>query len=127
MSNLIYRANTSVYSDQIQELSGNQKVIFKEMDHLLHKPLRTPLQAVDSPVILANEFADFFSKKVNKIRRELCACTPQPMPAYKMYLSQVFDISEFSSFCSVSQKCASVLISSSPSMTCALDAIPAHY
>ena len=60
VSRLLMDAKTSFYSARIHELSGNQKALFSEMNHLLHKPTETPLPPHDSPEVLANQFAEYF-------------------------------------------------------------------
>ena len=78
VSRLLLDAKTSFYSARIHELNGNQKALFREMNHLLHKSTETPLPPHDSPEVLANQFAEYFSEKIEKIRLELQCCIVQP-------------------------------------------------
>ena len=117
-------AKTSFYSARIHELSGNQKALFSEMNHLLHKPTETPLPPHDSPEVLANQFAEYFSEKIEKIRRELQCCIGQPSPTSSTQLCSVRSICELSSFDNVSIETLSKLIALAPSKICALDPIP---
>ena len=48
------------------------------MNHHLHKPTETPLPPHDSPEVLTNQFAEYFSEKTEKIRRELQCYIGQP-------------------------------------------------
>ena len=124
VSRLLLDAKTSFYSARIHELNGNQKALFREMNHLLHKSTETPLPPHDSPEVLANQFAVYFSEKIEKIRLELQCCIVQPSTTSSTQSSSVRNICELSSFDNVPIKTVSDLIASAPSKTCALDPIP---
>ena len=124
VSRLLLDAKTSFYSARIHELNGNQKALFREMNHLLHKSTETPLPPHDSPEVLANQFAEYFSEKIEKIRLELQCCIVQPSTTSSTQSSSVQNICELSSFDNVPIKTVSDLIASAPSKTCALDPIP---
>ena len=124
VSRLLLDAKTSFYSARIHELNGNQKALFREMNHLLHKSTETPLPPHDSPEVLANQFAEYFSEKIEKIRLELQCCIVQPSTTSSTQSSSVRNICELSSFDNVPIKTVSDLIASAPSKTCALDPIP---
>ena len=65
VSKLISAAKTSFYSRRIEKFSGNQKALFREMNHLLNKKTVTPLPPHETPLALANQFAAFFSNKID--------------------------------------------------------------
>ena len=123
VSRLLMDAKTSFYSARIHELSGNQKAFFSEMNHLLHKPTETPPPPHNSPEVLANQFAEYFSK-IEKIIRELQCCIRQPSPTSSTQSCSVRSVCELSSFDNVSIETVSELIALAPSKTCALDPIP---
>ena len=114
VSRLLLDARTSFYSARIHELSGNQKALFSEMNHLLHKPTDTPLPPHDSAEILANQFSDYFSEKIDNIRRELQCCIGHPPSTSPTQPCPVRVINELSSFDKVSVENVSELIMSSP-------------
>ena len=124
VSHLLMDAKTSFYSARIHELSGNQKALFSEMNHLLHKPTETPLPPHDLPEVLANQFAEYFSEKIEKIRHELQCCIGQTSSTSSAQSCSVRSICELSSFDNVSTEIVSELIALAPSETCALDPIP---
>ena len=64
-------AKTSFYSRRIDVFSCNQKALFRKMNHLLNQSTVTPMPPHESPGVLANQFADYFSSKIDLIRREL--------------------------------------------------------
>ena len=73
VSCLLLNAKTSFYFARVQDLIGNQRALFYKMNHLLHKPAETPSPAHNLPEVLANQFAEFFSEKIEKIRGKNCA------------------------------------------------------
>ena len=113
-SRLLMDAKTSFYSARIHELSGNQKALFSEMNHLLHKPTETPLPPHDSPEALANQFAEYFSEKIEKIRRELQCCIRQPSPTSSTQSCSVRSVCELLSFDNVSIETLPELIALAP-------------
>ena len=94
------------------------------MNHLLHKPTETPLPPHDTTEVLANQFAEYFSKKIEKIRCELQCCIGQPSTTFSTQSCLVRSTCELSSFDNVSTETVSELIALAPSKTCALDPIP---
>ena len=58
---------------QIADASGDQKKLFKIVAKLLHTDHDTPLPTCDSFDAIAEQFSDFFSKQISKIR---CEFTP---------------------------------------------------
>ena len=94
VSKLILAAKTSFYSRRIEEFAGNQKALFREMNHLLNKKTVTPL-----PLALANQFAVFFSNKIDLIRSELNGCIPKSPIAPDTYSSSTETVTvQLSSF-----------------------------
>ena len=124
VSKLISAAKTSFYSRRIEEFSGNQKALFREVNLLLNKKTVTPLPPHETPLALANQFAGFFSNKIDLIRSELNCCIPKSPIAPDTYSSSETDTVQLSSFERVSIKTVSDLISSSAPKTCDLDPIP---
>ena len=74
-------AKTSFYSRRIDAFSCNQKALFREMNHLLNQSTVTPMPPHESPGVLANQFADYFSSKIDLIRCELNHCVPHSLLA----------------------------------------------
>ena len=117
-------AKTSFYSRRIDALSCNQKALFREMNHLLNQSTVTPMPPYESPGVLANQFADYFSSKIDLIRRELNHCVPHSLLAPGTCSQTEMNINKFSAFDSVSIRTVSDLISSCPAKTCDLDPVP---
>ena len=117
-------AKTSFYSRRIDAFSCNQKALFREMNHLLNQSTVTPMPPHESPGVLANQFADYFSSKIDLIRRELNHCVPHSLLAPGTCSQTEMNINKFSAFDSVSIRTVSDLISSCPAKTCDLDPVP---
>ena len=111
VSKLISAAKTSFYSRRVEEFSGNQKALFREMNHLLNKKTVPPLLSHGTPLALANQF-------------ELNCCIPKSPIAPDAYSLSETDIIQLSSFECVSIKTVSDLILSCTPKTCDLDPIP---
>ena len=69
----IHRAKLEYHTSQIADASGDQKKLFKIVAKLLHTDHDTPLPTCDSIDVLAEQFSDFFSETISKIR---CEFTP---------------------------------------------------
>ena len=117
-------AKTSFYSRRIDAFSCNHKALFREMNHLLNQSTVTPMPPYESPGVLANQFADYFSSKIDLIRRELNHCVPHSLLAPGTCSQTEMNINKFSAFDSVSIRTVSDLISSCPAKTCDLDPVP---
>ena len=76
VSKLISAAKTSFYSRRIEKFSGNQKALFREMNHLLNKKTVIPLPPHETPLALANQFAAFFQTKLTKFEANRTAVFP---------------------------------------------------
>ena len=117
-------AKTSFYFRRIDAFSCNQKALFREMNHLLNQSTVTPTPPHESPGVLANQFADYFSSKIDLIRCELNHCVPHSLLAPGTCSQTEMNINKFSAFDSVSIRTVSDLISSCPAKTCDLDPVP---
>ena len=96
VSKLISAAKTSFYSRRIEKISGNQKALFREMNHLLNKKTVTPLPSHETPLALANQFAGFFfSNKIDLIRSELNCCIPIAPDTYSLSETDTVQLSSF--------------------------------
>ena len=94
------------------------------MNHLLNQSTVTPMPPHESPGVLANQFADYFSSKIDIIRRELNHCVPHSLLAPGTCSQTKMNINKFSASDSVSIRTVSDLISFCPAKTCVLDPVP---
>jgi hypothetical protein len=67
---LIKSAKESYYSQMIAD-SNDQKTLFKVVEKITHKKSETILPEHTSPQQLANQFGEFFTEKIKKIRTQL--------------------------------------------------------
>ena len=100
--------------------TSNQQDLFKMVKSLSSPTGSSALPTTDSPVQLAQRFADFFSQKITKLRvkLELATCGDLSIDLVDQCQSQLDD---FHDVCEEDVK--SVIISSSSS-TCGLDPLP---
>lgn len=75
-NNLICSSKKSYYTSLINDNQSDYIFLFKTIDNLLHRKCSTPYPPCNLPSELANEFVDFFSDKVTKIRVDLDAAAP---------------------------------------------------
>ena len=78
----------------------------------------------ESPGVLANQFADYFSTKIDLIRRELNYCVPHSLLAPGTCSQTEMNIENSLLLTSVSIRTVSDLISSCTAITCDLDPVP---
>ena len=121
---LTVMAKSSFYSRRIDVFSCNQKALFREINHLLNQSTVTPMPPHESPGVLANHFADYFSSKIDLIRCELNHCVAHSLFAPGTCSQTEMNINKLSAFDSVSIRTVSDLISSCPAKTCDLDPVP---
>ena len=126
----IYRAQCRKYNDLLSKAkvdfyrtkinTSNQQDLFKMVKSLSSPTGSSALPTTDSPVQLAQRFADFFSQKITKLRvkLELATCGDLSIDLVDQCQSQLDD---FHDVCEEDVK--SVIISSSSS-TCGLDPLP---
>jgi hypothetical protein len=70
VNDFINKAKTAYYEDKIDKCH-DQKSLFKVVDSLLHRKGKKLLPDSDDPEKLAEEFSDFFHRKIAKIRETL--------------------------------------------------------
>ena len=113
---LIAVAKSSYYSNKISE-AENSKTLFKIVDSLLTTSANTNLPTSDSNADLANDFATFFSNKIETIRTQLSAMN-------KSKPEEVVTESHLHSFEPASEEEVKKVIMGSKSTSCSIDPIP---
>ena len=92
VSRLLMDAKTSFYSARIHELSGNQKALFSEMNHLLHKPTETPLPPHDSLKYSRINLPSIFRRRLRKLDMSCSVVSDRPLQhlQHNRALSEVY-------------------------------------
>ena len=75
VSTMLSESKKSHYQNVIQENEGDQKKLFKVVTNLLHKKEEPKLPSHSSVEDLCEDFANFFTDKITKIREELGCMT----------------------------------------------------
>ncbi len=119
VQNLLDKARCQYYNNIIKENSGDQKVLYKTVNKLLHRKAETPLPSHTSLEELAERFADFFSDKIMKIREKLL---PQRGTFCETHMSGSIPL--LTEFQEASEEEVKKLIKESAPKSCQLDPVP---
>ena len=121
VNKLLDEVKMKYYSSKVLEAGNNQKEVFNVINMLLHRNKGSPLPSTESVEQLCEEFADFFSDKILKIRENLeeVADLSQSVSSNKFNTNKRLD-----NFKAVSEDEVQKLIAETPSKSCELDALP---
>lgn len=115
---MIHKAKADYFRDKLS--SADQSAAFKTVKSLLKPNATKQLPTTSSDQQLANDFADFFSDKVEKIRTSLAAMQ-KDLEAQTPGKPLSCELSEFRL---VSAGDVKSIIKQSPTKSCSLDSIP---
>ena len=104
------------FKSAISDASGDSRQMYNVLNGLLGRTSKNPMPSATDDLSLANDFADFFNAKVEKIRSAL-ANVPRYRPTGRPNLG-------ITAFKPVSVEHISKIIKSSTPTTCATDPIP---
>ena len=123
VSKMVSQEKTQFYSSLVTENKGDPKGLFKVIDKLLHRKEPMPLPPCDSDEELANNFANFFVGKIDKIRQELTEVQSNDIDILetKKYISQL------SVFSPASEKEVRQTVMKAPSKTSSQDPIQTRF
>ncbi len=125
---LLYETKVAHYNGLIAEAANNQGTLFPLVDKLLHRTSSSPLPSYDSTTDLANQFAEFFNDKIEKIYTHLSTPSPTDAPNISSPASTFPEPSPRStllSFTKITPQALQKFINKSPIKSCSLDPIPA--
>ncbi len=114
-------AKCNYYTNKVNSGLNDQSSIFQIINNLMHKTSASPLPEHDSPSSLAQDFADFFNSKIDKIYHHLESIEETghpviPDPEHQHLLR---------SFTLTTEDDILKIIKKSPIKSCPLDPIPA--
>ena len=107
------------YSDLIEECGGDTRKLFQVVRSLSNKPEENQLPPHDDPCKLADDFGEFFCRKVDLIRNDIDAITVVP-PVLNVPTPE----NKFEKFDVLSEEEVSDIIMGSSNASCQLDPIP---
>ena len=107
------------YSDLIEECGGDTRKLFQVVRSLSNKPEENQLPPHDDPCKLADDFGEFFCRKVDLIRNDIDAITVVP-PVLNVPAPE----NKFEKFDVLSEKEVSDIVMGSSNASCQLDPIP---
>ena len=112
-------AKQRYYSDLIEECGGDTRKLFQVVRSLSNKPEENQLPPHDDPCKLADDFGEFFCRKVDLIRNDIDAITVVP-PVLNVPTPE----NKFEKFDVLSEEEVSDIIMGSSNASCQLDPIP---
>ena len=112
----LFKAKTACYSKQVKDCRGDIKGLYKMVNTLMGTTLDNPFPNHTSDKDLAEEFADFFMDKIQKVRDNL-----NGNPTYEPTKNITSRLTEFRPFDQTEVK---KTILSMKSKSCKLDALP---
>ncbi len=113
-------ARTQYLSSMVEENKDNPKRLFGVINTLLHRKKKSPLPNHDSEKGLADDFIDFFSSKIQKIRDQLDI---QTVPYSCSFPDEKCGV-EFTEFKPLSEADIRKIILQSSNSSCELDPVP---
>ncbi len=120
VNELIVQQKTDYYSKLIEENKDDPRKLFNTINRTLHTKGETPLPTHESDDLLANQFNNYFSDKIEKIRNDLDHHNDnqdqdQEIKKYNSTLNE---------FKSLSEDDVRNLVKKAPNKYCALDPVP---
>ncbi|KAJ8038928.1 hypothetical protein HOLleu_16491 [Holothuria leucospilota] len=112
------QARRDFYSKAISDTLGNSKKLFQIMDKILDRKPASPLSPHKDAEILACNFGELFTDKINKIRQELDTQTVINLPDFAR------DVPVWSTFKTLSEDDIRKLVIKANSTHCKLDPLP---
>ena len=112
-------AKQRYYSDLTEECGGDTRKLFQVVRSLCNKPEENQLPLHDVPCKLADDFGEFFCRKVDLIRNDIDAITVVP-PVLNVPTPEI----KFEKFDVLSEEEVSDIIMGSSNASCQLDPIP---
>ena len=113
---MLLEAKTACYSAQVRDCRGDKKELYKLVNTLMGTASSNPLPNYTNDKDLAEEFADFFMDKIQRIRDNLTE-----NPVYKPTRRDISGLAEFKPFNQMEVK---KIILSMKTKSCKLDTLP---
>ncbi|CAB4035801.1 Hypothetical predicted protein [Paramuricea clavata] len=120
-SHLLVRTRQKFYTDKIEANYGDQKVLFRVLDKLLHRENQRQFPPHDNLDDLTNMFVDFFVRKIDTIRSQLHLATVDNLLGFESSCETVEKLEYFSS---VSEHQIENIIRLTNNKSCEHDPIP---
>ena len=114
----IIKEKTKVLCDKVITSKGDSKKLYKLVSELTGTKSENPMPSAESDHSLAENFADFFMNKINKIRESL--------EDYECYVPEERDTSLLHNFQELTTDEVKKLIMELQTKSCELDKLPTH-
>ena len=114
--NTLRKAKCKFYSDKIQDCRNDTRKLFQVINTLTGSNPENPMPECDNDQQLADEFAEFFAEKIDRIKSDL--------DHYLEYIPDHKDVPVMDKFLPISQEEITKTIFSMETKHCELDSIP---
>ena len=123
VNDLILKSKETFYNGKIEDCDGDQNLLFKVIDKILHNNDDPQLPSHNSLDELVNKFADYCTEKIQSIREQI---TGSDAVNSVFNYENVFIGTKMPSLLPASEDEVRMLISRSSNKSCCLDPIPAQ-
>ena len=123
VNTMLYKAKEFYYSSVIRDNAHDTRLLFRSIDKLLQRQTEGHYPSADNDQQLANDFADFFTAKIERIREELAL--RKTGLVHSSRLAKTACLSRLSEFDLVTDDDVLKLIRGSTIKACKLDLLPA--
>ena len=123
VNTMLYKAKEFYSSSVIRDNAYDTRLLFRSIDKLLQRQTEKHYPSADNDQQLANDFADFFTAKIERIREELAL--RKTGLVHSPRLAKTACLSRLSEFDLVTDDDVLILIRGSTIKACKLDPLPA--
>ena len=123
VNTMLYKAKEFYYSSVTRNNAHDTRLLFRSIDKLLQRQTEGHYPSADNDQQLANDFADFFTAKIERIREELAL--RKTGLVHSPRLAKTACLSRLSEFDLVTDDDVLILIRGSTIKACKLDPLPA--
>ena len=123
---LVKKTRNDFYMNRLAECDGDKKKQFKLFNKMLGKTDKRILPECRSKQQLCEEFQDFFSEKILKIRNEICV-NQQNSYSELEYTQLPFSGNSLENFTTLTDELTSDTLLSLPNKYCCLDVVPTDF
>lgn len=121
---IMKKARKDYYTDFIQELSTDQRKLFRCAKSLFDQQTDLTFQGYNDCTVLENDIGNFFVQKINRIRSELDTAATISYPSEQSRSTCTATTASLESFLVLSEDDVSRLIMKSIKKSCTLDPMP---
>jgi hypothetical protein len=124
VNKLLRQARLDYNTEKLSSGQQDPKTLFKVIKHLLEGPSEVVLPSGKTSCELAQDFSDFFSDKIERIRDNINSESQSEVCTENLQADVDTTMTLLEGFTSVSEEEVTRIIKNSPNKSCELDPIP---